>query len=327
MRRRDFLAIIGGVASTWSLAAEAQQPEMPVVGFLSSGSSKDRQDQVEQFLKGLKEAGRKVGDNTAIEYSWANDQDDQFQPLAVEMVERKPAVIAVSSGTALALAVKAATTTIPVVFCVGGDPVKNGLVLSLNRPGGNVTGVSYLSNALAPKRLELLRELAPKTAVVAHLVNPKNANAKADTDEMLAAARTIGAEIALLKASNISEIEAAFSSIAQRKIAALVVASDTVFLGQRAYVVALSGQYKVAAVFDGREYTVAGGLISYGANRPAAFRPAGVCVGRILNGAVPAEIPVEQPTALELVVNQKTAKNLGISIPPTLLARADEVIE
>lgn len=327
MKRREFITLIGGVASTWPLAAEAQLSELPAVGFLSSGSSKTRQDEVEEFLKGLKEAGRKIGTNTAIEYSWANDQNDKFQPLALEMVRRKPAVIAVSSATALALAVKAETKTIPIVFCVGGDPVKNGLVSSLNRPGGNVTGVSYLSNALAPKRLELLRELTATASVIAHLVNPKNANTKADIAEMFAAAQAVGCEIALFKASNQSEMDEAFSSMSQRNISALIAASDTTFLSQRVHLVALSAQYKIAAIFDGREFPQAGGLMSYGANRPAAFRRAGVCAGRILNGAAPAETPVEQPATLEFVLNQRTAKNLGISIPSALITIADEVIE
>jgi putative tryptophan/tyrosine transport system substrate-binding protein len=326
MNRREFVKVLGA-ASTWPLVANAQQSQMLVVGFLSSGSSGDRQEQVEAFQKGLKETGRKVGDNTAVEYRWANDQDEQFRQLARDIVRQKPAVIAVSSSTSIALAVKAATNTIPIVFCVGGDPVKNGLVASLNRPGGNVTGVSYLSNLLAPKRLELLGDLIPKEAVIAHLVNPKNANAKADTDEMSAAARVVGREVALFKASNATELEAAFSSIAQRKIGAVVVASDSDFFGQRVHIAILSARYKIAAVFDGREYTLSGGLISYGANRPAAFRLAGVCVGRILNGAAPTDIPVEQPTTLELVVNLKTAKALGVRVPPSLLARADEVIE
>lgn len=327
MKRREFITLVGGIASTWPFAAEAQQSELPSVGFLSSGSSKTRQDEVDEFLKGLKEAGRKIGTNTAIEYSWANDQDDKFQPLALEMARRKPAVIAVSSATALALAVKAETKTIPVVFCVGGDPVKNGLVSSLNRPGGNVTGVSYLSNALAPKRLELLRELAATASIIAHLVNPKNANTKADTAEMFAAAQAVGCEIALFTASNKSEMDEAFLSMSQRNIRALIAASDTTFLSQRVHLVALSAQYKIAAIFDGREFPQAGGLMSYGANRPAAFRRAGVCAGRILNGAVPAETPVEQPATLELVLNQTTAKTLGISIPSALITIADEVIE
>lgn len=327
MKRREFITLVGGIASTWPLAAEAQQSELPAVGFISSGSSKTRQDEVEEFLKGLKEAGRKIGINTAIEYSWANDQDDKFQPLALEMVRRKPAVIAVSSATALALAVKAETKTIPVVFCVGGDPVKNGLVSSLNRPGGNVTGVSYLSNALAPKRLELLRELTATASIIAHLVNPKNANTKADTAEMFAAAQAVGCEITLFTASNQSEMDEAFLSMSQRNIRALIAASDTTFLSQRVHLVALAAQYKIAAIFDGREFPQAGGLMSYGANRPAAFRRAGVCAGRILNGAAPAETPVEQPATLELVLNQRTAKDLGISIPSALITIADEVIE
>lgn len=327
MRRREFITLLGGVASAWPLAAAAQLSDLPVVGFLSSGSSSTRQDEVDEFLKGLKETGRTIGTNTAIDYSWANDEDNKFHSLALEMVRRKPALIAVSSATALAQAVKAGTKAIPIVFCVGGDPVKNGLVSSLNRPGGNVTGVSYLSNALAPKRLELLRELVPTASVIAHLVNPKNANAKADTAEMLAAAQAVGCEIALLKASNQSEMDQAFSSMSERNINALVTASDTTFLSQRVYMVALCAQHKIAAIFDGREFPQAGGLISYGANRPAAFRRAGVCAGRVLNGAVPAETPVEQPTTVELVLNEKTAKNLGIMIPPALTTLADEIIE
>jgi putative ABC transport system substrate-binding protein len=326
MNRRDILKIVG-LVSAWPAIGRAQSADMPVIGFLSSGSKADRQDQVDAFLRGLKEAGRKVGENLVIEYRWADDRDDHFQALALEIVRLKPAVIAVSSSTAIALSVKSATTTIPIVFCVGGDPVKNGLVASLNRPGGNLTGISYLSNALAPKRLELLRELTPKQTVIAHLVNPKNSNAKADVDEMVAAAHAVGLQIVLFEASNTRELDVSFLSMAQQKIGALIVASDTVFLSQRANVVTLSAQHKIAAIFDGQEYPHAGGLISYGANRPAAFRPAGVCVGRILNGATPAELPVEQPTTLELVVNLKAAKALGLTVPPTLVATADDVIE
>lgn len=218
MNRRDILKIVG-LVSAWPAIGRAQPADMPVIGFLSSGSKADRQDQVDAFLRGLKEAGRKVGENLVIEYRWADDRDDHFQALALEIVRLKPAVIAVSSSTAIALSVKCATTTIPIVFCVGGDPVKNGLVASLNRPGGNVTGISYLSNALAPKRLELLRELTPKQTVIAHLVNPKNSNAKADVDEMVAAAHAVGLQIVLFEASNTRELDVSFLSMAQQRSA------------------------------------------------------------------------------------------------------------
>jgi putative tryptophan/tyrosine transport system substrate-binding protein len=326
MKRREFLAVLG-VASTWPLVVRAQQPGMPAIGFLSSGSSADRQDQVEAFLKGLKETGRRVGDNVTIEYRWAEERDAQFQSLAREMVRRRPTVIVVSTSTVLALAAKAATATVPIVFCFGGDPVKNGVVVSMNRPGGNVTGVSYLSTALAPKRLEILRDLLPDKTIVAHLVNPQNANAKDDTEEMFAAGRAIGREVVLFKASSASELDEEFSSIAERKIDVLIPESDSGFFSQRAHIVALTARYKIAAVFDGREYVNAGGLISYGPNRPVAVRLAGAYVGRILNGATPADLPVEQPTTFELAINLKAAKALGLKVPKTLLDRADEVIE
>jgi putative tryptophan/tyrosine transport system substrate-binding protein len=326
MRRRTFIQLVGG-ATAWPLVARAQQSRMPTIGFLSSGSGADRQDQVEAFLKGLREAGYKVDGNVTIEYWWAEDRDDQFQRLAKASVQQKPDVLAVSSATALVLMVKAATTAIPIVFCVGGDPVKNGLVASMNRPGGNVTGVSFLSNALAPKRLEILRDLLPNKTIVAHLVNPKNANSKNDIDEMSAAGRSVGCEVMLFNATTTKELDEAFSSIAQHKIGGLILASDSTFFGQRANIIAMANRHKIATAFDGREYVTSGGLVSYGANRSAAFRAAGVQVGRILNGATPADLPVEQPTTLELTINLKTAKALGFDVPLQLQQRADEVIE
>jgi putative ABC transport system substrate-binding protein len=262
-----------------------------------------------------------------VEYHWADDRDDRLPRLAGELVRRQPAVILASTGTSAALAAKAASSAIPVVFCVGGDPIRNRLVASLNRPGGNVTGVSYLTNMLGPKRLGLLRELLPAVAEIRFLYNRINPNAAADIRELEMASREAGLSMHPFSASAVSDFDKAFENLSRNRKAAVLVASDTFFLSNRSALVASAERHGIPTSYDGREYPVAGGLISYGPSRIDAFRQAGIYVGQILKGANPAELPVMQPTRIELVINRKAAKALGLEIPPTLLALADEVIE
>jgi putative ABC transport system substrate-binding protein len=331
MRRREVITLIGGAAAApsllWPLAAHAQQGALPVVGFLSNGSLAPRQYQVEAFRQGLNDGGYTAGQNVAIEYRWADDREDQLPALVADLVRRQVNVIVVSTGTSSALAAKAATTAIPIMFCVGGDPVRNRLVASFNRPGGNVTGVSYLTNAVQPKRLGLLRELKPNAGLMAFLVNPVNPNAAADVAEMQAAARSVGQQISVVNASSERDFDAVFADLIQQRADAVVVASDTTFLNQRDRLIAVAARHRLPAIYDGREFVAAGGLVGYGASRADAFRQAGGYVGRILKGDAPADLPVLLPTKLELVINLATAKVLGIDVPAPLLALADEVIE
>jgi putative tryptophan/tyrosine transport system substrate-binding protein len=319
--RREFLATLLGGAAAWPLAARAQQ-SMPVVGFLISA-----RQQVDEVQVALKDAGFVEGRNLAIEYRNADEQYNRLPALAADLVRRKVAVIFSTGSVISPLAAKAATTTIPIVFAMGSDPVKFGLVASLSRPGGNLTGVTYHNSLLAPKRLQLLRELLPKLAVVAMLVNPSNPNAEPDAAEMQAAARVVGVDIAIVNARSEDDFDPAFDTIAQRRADALIVHIDALFQGRVGRIVALAARHAVPAVYAWRGYVVAGGLMSYGTDIGPLQRQAGIYVGRILKGEKPADLPVVQPTRFDLVINLKTAKALGLEIPPKLLALADEVIE
>jgi putative ABC transport system substrate-binding protein len=325
VRRREFLAGLGVVA--WPLAARAQQTAMPVIGFLSSGSSAAWRPLVTGFLKGLQETGFNEGQNVAIEYLWADGQYDRLPELAVGLVRRQVAVI-FGAGPPAAHAAKAATTTIPIVFISGDDPIKSGLVASLNRPDGNVTGTAIFNAQLGPKQLGLMLELAPKATVVAVLVNPSNPVAETFIADVRAAAVVTGHHIEVANASNADELDKAFGTLKDDLRAdALIVAADPYFFARDHQVTALAARYAVPAIYEFREFAASGGLISYGASIADGYRQAGVYAGRILRGAKPADLPVLQPTKFELVINLKTAKALGITLPPGLLAIADEVIE
>ena len=324
--RRLFLALVGGVA-LWPLATRAQQPAMPVIGFLNTRSVDDVPELTAAFRKGLNEIGYMEGRNTAIEYRWANNDPQRLPELASDLVRRQVTVIVATGGNVSALAAKAATSTIPIVFSVGGDPIKLGLVAQLNRPDSNATGVTVLTGLLGAKRLELLRELIPKATVVAVLINSTNPSAETYVRETQEAARTVGQQIHTLSASTEVEIEAAFVTLAQMRAEALLVVTDAVFIGRREQIVALAARYAVPAIYEASVFARVGGLMSYGPNFAEAIRQVGIYTGRILKGEKPADLPVLQPTKFELVINLKTAKALGLTVPPSLLARSDEVIE
>jgi putative tryptophan/tyrosine transport system substrate-binding protein len=326
MNRREFITLLGGAAVTWPLAARAQQAAIPVIGFLDAASLETEVRGLAEFRKGLSEIGYVEGQNVMIVYRSAEGQADRLPALAADMVQRRVAVIVTVANNA-AVAAKATTTTIPIVFTVGGDPIKMGLVDSLNRPGGNITGVSFLSSDIIAKMLEALHELMPKAARIAALVNPTNQNAAADTKEAEAAARTLGLELQVLNASNGREIDDAFALLVERRAAALLIEGDPFFIGRMKQLVVLTARHAIPAIYQGRDFPDAGGLISYGANRSDALRLAGGYTGRILKGERPVDLPVQLATKLELVVNLNTAKALGLEVPATLLARADEVIE
>ena len=325
MRRRKFFTLLGGVAVTRPLGAIAQQPVMPVIGFLSSRSANDSALQVDAFRGGLREAGYVEGQEVGIDYRWADGQYDRLPGLAADLVGRRVAVI--FAGGPASHAAKAATTAIPIVFVTGEDPIKFGLVASLNRPGGNVTGVNTFNAILGLKRFELLHELVPKAAITGLLVNPRFPSAASETSEMQAAADTAGRDLIILNASTESQIDAAFATIVQQRIDALVVTGDPFFVSRRDKVVALAARYAVPTMYVQREFAAAGGLIAYGTNLTDAYRQAGIYVAQILKGAKPADLPVLQPTKFELLINLKAAAALGLTIPPALLAGADEVIE
>ena len=327
MRRREFVAALG-TASAWPVLARAQQPVMPVIGFLYPTSSDSETDRLRAFRQGLKETGYVEGENVAIEYRWANDQIDRLTALAADLVDRGVTVIAATGGRPVVLAAKAATATIPIVFLIGEDPVKLGLVTSLARPGGNLTGINFFAVELAAKRLELLRELVPGITRVSVLVNPANdANTEATLKDVEAAARTMGLQIQAISANNSREIDAAFAAFVRNRPEALFVGSGPLFTSRRAQLALLSARYGVPAVYASRQIAEAGGLMSYGASLTDAVRQVGVYTGRILNGTKPADMPVEQSSKFELVINAQTARMLGLTVPPILLARADEVIE
>jgi putative ABC transport system substrate-binding protein len=325
MRRREFITLLGGTAA-WPLAARAQ-PAVPVLGFLSSLSIDDRVLIVDAFHKGLAEANYIESRNIAIEYRFAEGQYDRLPSLAADLVRSRVAVLAAISGTPAALAAKAATSTIPIVFAIGGDPVAPGLVTNLNRPGGNVTGVTFFTAPLAAKRLEMVRQLAPKATTIAVLINPNNPPSLLEGKTVPAAASGLGLRATVLGASTADQIDEAFATIVQQQIGALFVSADPVFFAQRARVAALAARHAVPATYADREIVEAGGLMSYGASRSDAYRQAGVYVSRILKGEKPGDLPVVLPTKFELVLNLKTAKSLGLTVPATLLAIVDEVIE
>jgi putative tryptophan/tyrosine transport system substrate-binding protein len=326
VRRREFITMLGGAAAASPFAARAQQSAMPVIGFLGSASLDAVADFLPAFRRGLSETGYVEGQNVAIDYRWAQGQYDRLPELAAELIRRQVAII-VAIGPPAAQVAKAAITTIPVVFGHGADPVKLGLVSSLNRPGGNVTGVSFLVNALGAKRLELLREVAPKASVIAVLVNPNNASAEADTREVQEAARILQLQLHILNASNGRDVDIAFATLVEQQISGLVVNSDLFFRSQRDHLAALAARHTLPAIYSDRGFVAAGGLMSYGTSLADGYRQVGIYTGKILKGAKPADLPVMQSVKFELVINLKTAKALGIEVPATVLARADEVIE
>jgi putative ABC transport system substrate-binding protein len=327
MRRREFITLLGGAVAAWPLAARAQQPGMPVIGFLNPTSPEVLGGPIRGLRQGLKDAGYVEGENITIEYRWADNQIERVPALAAELVRRRVGVIVATGGPVSALAAKAVTTTIPIVFNVAEDPVRLGLVASLARPGGNVTGVSFLAAEVAAKRLALLRELVPGAVRVAVFANPNNPAADVALSELEAAARAMGLRIQVLRASTSGEIDAAFATFVRERPDALFVTGDSFFNSRRVQLALLAAIHRVPATFGLRDYAEAGGLMSYGANLRDAYRQVGVYAGRILKGAKPADLPVVQSTKFDFVINLTTAKAIGIDVPSTLLARADEVIE
>jgi putative ABC transport system substrate-binding protein len=327
VQRRSFITLLGGAAAAWPRAASAQQrPAVPVIGFLRGSSASDSAHLVTAVRRALVEAGYVEGQNVAIEYRWADGQYDRLPALAADLLRRRVAVI-LAGGPPAALAAKAATKTTPVVFTTADDPVKAGLVSSINRPGGNVTGVSMIGSTLISKQLELLHELVPKVDAIAFLVNPTSPSTEAQLREMQDAALTLGLKLHIVKASTGSEVDAAFATLVALRAGALVISGDTFFTSRRAQLVVLAARHAVATCFDFREAVVAGGLMNYGPNQTDAYRQAAMYVVRILKGAKPADLPVLLPTRFELVINLNTATALGLEVPPKLLALSDEVIE
>jgi putative ABC transport system substrate-binding protein len=326
MQRRQFITLIGG-ASAWPLATRAQQKTLPVVGFLYGGSADDKTFDAAAFRKGLSETGHFEGRNVAIDYRWAEGQYDRLPALMADLAGRQAAVIFTAS-TPATLAAKAATAIIPIVFVVAGDPVEMGLVASLNRPGGNLTGVTNLAAEVGPKRLELLHELVPTAINIAVLVNPASAaQAEPQSRALQAAAPKLGLQLHFFPASTEREIDAAFAALAQQRAGGLVIAPDTFFNTRREQLAALALRYALPTIYQFRDFAAAGGLMSYGTNRAEVFYLSGVSIGRVLNGERPADLPVQQATKVELIINLKTAKALGLTVPPSTLGRADEVIE
>jgi putative ABC transport system substrate-binding protein len=329
MRRRAFISLLGGAAA-WPLAVSAQQSAMPVIGFLNGQSAQAFAPAVASFRRGLNEAGYVEGQNVAIEYRWAEGRLDRLPPLAADLVRRQVAVIAATGGNNSALVAMQATSTIPIVFTSSANPIERGLVASINRPGGNVTGVSWSGAELGPKRLEVLRQLVPNATIVALLINPNNPESVRQPAELQDAARAIGLQLVVLTATTTGEIDTAFAAMVQNRVDALIVASDPVFASlAREQIIGLAAHHAIPTIYasGGREVVLAGGLINYGNSLVDAYRRAGIQTGRILKGAKPSELPVDQATKFELYINLKTAKSLGLTVPPLLLIAAEEVIE
>jgi putative ABC transport system substrate-binding protein len=327
MRRREFITLLGGAAVAWPLGARAQQPALPMVGFINPASPQSYARPLSAFLKGLGETGYVDGHNVAIEYRWAEGRNDRLPAMVADLVHRQVAVIAATS-TSAALAAKAANTTIPIVFEMGDDPVRLGLVASLNQPGGNVTGVTQTNVEVAPKRLQLLHEVIPTARVMVLLVNPADpALAEMTTKEVQAAARTLGLELHVLNASTERDFDAVFAKLIQLRAGGLVIGGGPFLISRSEQLAALAARHAVPTIFQYREFAVAGGLLSYGSDITDSYRLAGVYTGRILKGDKPADLPVQQATKVEMIINLKTAKALGINVPNTLIGRADEVIE
>ena len=327
MKRREFLGVLGGAAAAWPVVAQGQQSAIPVVGFLGSASAGPIGHFLAAFRQGLGDSGYIEGRNVAIEYRWADNQYDRLPGMAAELVRRQVAVIVASGGPVSAVAAKAATSTIPIVFTATSDPVKLGLVSSLNRPGGNVTGSAMFTAELEPKRLELLRELVPKAHLIGALINPDRTDAEVQSRAVQDAAQVLGLSAIILRASSERDLEPMFAAFVQKQGRALVVGADPFFQNRRTQIVLLAAHHALPAIYMTRDFVAAGGLASYGTSIADGYRQAGIYVGQILKGAKPADLPVVQPTKLELVINLKTAKALGVTVPPSLLARADEVIE
>jgi putative ABC transport system substrate-binding protein len=326
MRRRKFITLLGGAAAAWPLASRAQQPAIPVIGYLNNGSPESDSSRLTGLRRGLNEIGYVEGRNFVIEYRWAGNQPDRLAALAADLVQLRVAVI-VAAGVLPALTAKAVTTSSPIVFVVGADPVQLGLVASLNRPGGNLTGFNTFAGELGAKALALLHELVPSTATIGFLENPNNPSFELQTRDVLAAAPAIGLKVQMLKASTDREIDAAFASLVQARIGALLVGNDLFFNSRIEQIVALAARHAMPTMYSFHEFVAAGGLISYGTSLMERYRQVGLYVGRILKGEKPADLPVVQPTKFQLVINLKTAKALGLTVPDKLLAVADEVIE
>jgi putative tryptophan/tyrosine transport system substrate-binding protein len=327
MRRREFITLLGGAAAAWPIAVRAQQPAMPMIGFLRSTAANGSEHIVTAFLRGLKEAGFVEGQNVAIEYRWADNQNDRLPALTADLIRRGVTVI-FAAGIPAALAAKAATSTIPIVFEVAADPVEVGLVASLNRPGGNLTGITTLNVEMGPKRLELMHDVVPTTRSIALLVNPASAlNAERLLTDAQTAARRLGLQLHVLHASTERDFDTVFASLVQMRAGALVINNDAFFQSRSEQLAALTVRHAVPTIFAYREFTAAGGLMSYGGSLSDAYRLGGVDAGHILKGEKPADLPVQQATKVELYINLKTAKALGLTVPLTLLGRADEVIE